>query len=131
VLGFARRYGLDVATSGRWGLIVEKLRDFASEPLWQKLLGRGPDPEKTYFPMSSNFGYSHNSYLDMITGFGLVGFCGLLWWFLRTVRRGRLLGATAPQPYKVPLALARVALLLHAATLSMYLNRVFLFFFLG
>lgn len=138
-LGYARKYGLDVATSGRWGLIAEKLRDFGALPIWQKLLGRGPDPETTYFPMFQTFGYSHNSYLDLLTGFGAAGLAALLWWFAHAVRRGRFFGfavgaaESAPEDASVraALSLARIALLLHAATLSMHLNRVFLFFFIG
>ncbi|MCL2810625.1 MAG: hypothetical protein FWD25_01900 [Clostridia bacterium] len=130
-LGYARLYGLDVATSGRWGLITEKLRDFAAQPAWQKLLGRGPDPEITYFPMFQTFGYSHNSYLDMLTGFGAIGLGLLLWWFVRTARRGQFLGLPVEQECHQALTLARIALLLHAATLTMHLNRVFLFFFMG
>jgi len=130
-LGYARLYGLDAATSGRWGLMVEKLRDFASRPLWQMLLGRGPDPETTYFPLFETFGYSHNSYLDLLAGFGVIGLGLLLWWFARTVRRGQFWGLPVEKEDRGALALARVALLLHAATLSMYLNRVFLFFFIG
>jgi len=131
VLGYARLYGLDTATSGRWGLIVEKLRDFASRPLWQMLLGRGPDPETTYFPLFQNFVYSHNSYLDLLTGFGVIGLGLLLWWFVRTVRRGEFWGLPIQKEDRAALTLVRIALLLHAATLSMYLNRVFLFFFIG
>jgi hypothetical protein len=131
VLGYARLHGLDAATSGRWGLLVEKLRDFAASPTWQMLIGRGPEPETTYFPLFQNFGYSHNSYLDLLTGFGVAGLFVLLWWFARTVRRGRLLGAPVEPDYRAALSLVRVALLLHAATLSMYSNRVFLFFLLG
>ena len=131
VLGYARLHGLDTATSGRWGLIVEKLRDFASGSPWQMLLGRGPDPETTYFPMFQTFGYSHNSYLDLLTGFGAIGLGLLLWWFARTVRRGQFLGCPMEGEDRAALTLVRIALLLHAATLSMYLNRVFLFFFIG
>jgi hypothetical protein len=131
VLGYARWYGLDVATSGRWGLLVEKARDFFAEPLWQKLFGRGPDPERAYFPMFQTFGYSHNSYLDLLTGFGVAGFLALLWWLAHTARRRRFFGAPMGGEAGAALTLARIALLLHAATLSMYLNRVFLFFLMG
>ncbi len=137
ILGYARCYGLDAATSGRWGLIVEKLRDFSALPLAQKLLGCGPDPERTYFPLFQTFGYSHNSFLDLITCFGVIGSLGLLWWFFLTLRRGRFFGYAVGEAtpegdaLRTALLLARIALLLHAATLSMFLNRVFLFFFLG
>ncbi len=131
VLGYARLYGLDAATSGRWGLITEKLRDFAAIPLWQKLVGRGPDAETTYLPLMSTFSFSHNSYLDMLSGFGLLGMATLLWWFVRTVRRGRFFGRPVDPDVRAALTLARIALLLHAATLSMYLNRLFLFLFVG
>jgi len=131
VLGYAKRYGLDTATSGRWGLIVEKLRDFSREPLWQMLIGRGPDPETSYSPMLQAYGYSHNSFLDMLTGFGACGLAALLWWFVRTARGGRLFGLTVDKECGLAITMARVALLLHAATLSMHLNRVFLFFMIG
>jgi|GEM_PF-3552862 len=131
MLGYARMYGLDEVTSGRWGLITEKLSDFGAQPTWQKFLGRGPDPETTYFPLFQSFGYSHNSYLDMLTGFGAIGLGLLLWWFTRTARRGQFFGLPVEAQCRGALALARIALLLHAATLSMHLNRVFLFFFIG
>ncbi|MDR3050744.1 MAG: hypothetical protein LBU67_03370 [Oscillospiraceae bacterium] len=128
-VAFLSGAGLDAATSGRLGLAREKLLDYLDYPWWQKLVGRGPDVEKTLMPMAFCLGYAHNSLLDMLCGFGLVGFAGLLWWLIRRARRGDLLGGGVGQGERAALRYARVALLLHALTLSMYLNRVFLFFF--
>lgn len=130
-LGYARLYGMDAATSGRWGLLTEKIRDFASFPWWQQLIGRGPDVEKTYFPLMQNFGFSHNSYLDLFTGFGILGTLGLCWWFTHALRTKRFWGVSLQAQTGAALSVVRIALLLHAATLSMYLNRVFLFFWIG
>lgn len=130
-LGYARLYGLDAATSGRWGLLTEKVRDFAAFPWWQQLIGRGPDVEKTYFPLVQNFGFSHNSYLDLFTGFGILGTLGLCWWFAHALRGKRFWGIPLQIETGAALSVVRIALLLHGATLSMYLNRVFLFFWLG
>ncbi len=123
-------YGLDVATSGRFGLAREKIQDYRDFPLWQQLIGRGPDLEKTYFPMFYCLGFSHNSYLDMLTGFGALGLLALLVWFGSRLMGGQCLGMPVAGDTREALTYARAAILLHAAVLSMHLNRMLLFFFL-
>ncbi len=123
-------YGLDAATSGRFGLAKEKIQDYRDYPLWQQLIGRGPDLEKTYFPMYNCLGYSHNSYLDMLTGFGALGLALMLGWLFYRLISGRFMGGVIAPDTREALTYARVAILLHAAVLSMHLNRLLLFFFL-
>ena len=128
---YLRDNGIDYATSGRLGLMREKAGDYAALPLWQKLIGRGPDIEKTYFPLYQTLGYAHCSYLDLLTSLGALGLAGLLYWIYRVMQRRVFLGEAMPAPVSAALTAARWAVLLHAATLSMHLNRMFLFFFFG
>lgn len=121
----------DLLSSGRLGLWHEKLKDFAALPLWQQLLGTGPAPTLTYMPLAYTLSYTHNSYLDMMYSFGILGFGLICFYLWRTTRQRRFMGVslTGTSPGQA-LFFIRITLLLELCSLTFYLNRVVLFFFL-
>lgn len=121
----------DLLSSGRLGLWTEKLKDFAALPLWQKLIGTGPAPALTYMPLAYTLSYTHNSYLDMLYSFGILGFLLICWYLVQTTRKRRFMGVSlAGSDAGQALFYLRITLLLEMCSLTIYLNRVVLFFFL-
>lgn len=119
----------DKLTSGRYGLFRMKLSDFGALPLWQKLVGTGPDAQLTYQPNARQRNYAHNSWLDALYSFGFIGFALLVCWIVRSMRGNLFAGIRLTGSTALAVQLARVALMLGGLTLSMHINRTFLFFF--
>lgn len=120
---------LDELTSGRYGLARMKLNDFAALAPWQKALGAGPDAVMTYQVNVKQRNYTHNSWLDALYSFGIVGFAFLIAWIALAMKRSTLAGVQLTGSTALAAQLGRVALMLSAMTLSIHINRTFLFFF--
>ncbi len=120
---------LDELTSGRYGLARMKLKDFAALPLWKRCVGAGPDAVMTYQVNAQQRNYAHNSWIDSLYSFGVIGFALLLAWIIRSMKRNMLAGVRLTGSTALAAQMGRVALMLSALTLSMHINRTFLFFF--
>lgn len=122
---------LDALTSGRYGLVRMKLEDFGKLPLWQKLLGTGPDAVMTFQPNAMQMNYSHNSYADMLYSYGIIGFVVLVGYLVYIQKRRRFCGEEVIGNVASALFMGRMALLVSAMTLSLHISRVMLFFIAG
>lgn len=118
----------DALTSGRNGLLRMKLSDYALLPLWQKVLGTGPDATLTFQPSANQLNYCHNSYADMLYSTGFVGFAVIVLYILHLHRRRMFAGEQMTGDVARALLMGRTALLLSAMVLSMHTSRTMLFF---
>lgn len=126
------RGDLDELTSGRYGLARMKLADIASLPAWQRVVGTGPDAIMTYQVNVNQINYTHNSWIDSLYSFGVIGMLLLICWIARAMKQRRFADVQLTGSTAMAIRVGRAALILSGLTLSMHINRTFLFFlFMG
>ena len=100
-------------------------------PMLNILFGNGLTDKKVFCPFFNKDCYSHNSYLDFLYNFGIIGFvltCGYL--FYKTKNNYFLSKNIIDSKYFTNIKIIRIMLLMYALSLTLYTKRMFLIFFL-
>lgn len=122
---------LDVLTSGRLPLVKTFIRASFDRPVINILLGNDARTKTLYCSFFNEEKYSHNSYVDCLYNFGIIGFFIVIGFVGRRTIKNIYLGQyLTDSKYIQNIKLIRIMLLIYALALSLYTKRMFLVFFL-
>lgn len=122
---------LDTVTSGRFPLAITFIQASFDRPIINILLGNDARSKTLYCDFFGEENYSHNSYIDCLYNFGVIGgtiAVGFVWY--RTIKNMYLCQSITESKYVKDIKLIRIMLLIYALALSLYTKRMFLVFFL-
>jgi len=121
----------DQLTSGRIPLFKTFLSKSFDRPAISILFGNDATTKKIYCNFFGRERYSHNSYIDCLYNFGIIGFL-LIIGFIghRTIKNIYLNCDITESKYAKNIKIIRIMLLIYALALSLYTKRMFLVFFL-
>jgi len=122
---------LETLTSGRLPLARTFIQASFNRPILNILLGNDARSKTLYCNFFDGERYSHNSYIDCLYNFGIIGFfiaVGFVWY--RTIKNIYFSQCIVKSNYAKNIKLIRIMLLVYALALSLYTKRMFLVFFL-
>lgn len=121
----------DKLSTGRIPLFREFAEASVDRPIFEILLGNGPSAKKIYSNYYAVDKYVHNSYMDFMYSFGLVGFVIIIKYLYTVMRKVKFLSwEISERKYIYLMQVSRLSLLIYALTLSLYSKRIILLFFL-
>ena len=121
---------IDELTSGRTALIRDFVSASFNRPIFNILFGNNPISKKVYSSFFDHDCYSHNSYLDLLYNFGVVGFIIIISFVLYKLIKNNFLGMNIKNSlYSLNIKVVRIMILLYIFTLSMYTHRIIPLFF--
>lgn len=122
---------LDDVTSGRIPLAKTFVKSSFNRPILNILFGNGITNKKLYNDFFRRNCYSHNSYLDFLYNFGIIGFIlGTAYMIYKTFKNVFLNFSMKDTKYASNIRIIRIMLLIYALSLTLYTKRMFLIFFL-
>ena len=122
---------LDRFTSGRLPLAKTFMEASFNRPVINILFGNDATTKKIFSNYFYKEKYSHNSYMDILYNFGIIGFITSISYVLYiTIKNKYLKNSLEDCYYKNAIKLARIMLLIFAFALSLYTKRMLLVFFL-
>lgn len=131
MLEFVQKGDWDRLTSGRLPIAVTFINASIDRPLFNVLFGNGISTKTTYVNYFGTQKYAHNSYIDCLYNFGLVGVLIILFFITRVLFKNRFLGEDiSNNEYCNGVKTIRIVLLIFALSLSLYTKRMLLVFFL-
>ena len=87
--------------------------------------------KKVYSSFFNRECYSHNSFVDFLYNFGLVGFIIIIWYVFDVTTKSKFLGEKIIKcKYVKNIKLIRIMLIIFALSLTLYPKRMILIFFL-
>ena len=118
-------------TSGRIPLMVTFMNASFNRPSGNILFGNDAATKKVFSDYFYTDKYSHNSYMDVLYNFGIIGFVIVITYIFKKVHNNIYLkNSLVDNKYKGTIKLIRIMLLIYAFALSLYTKRMFLIFFL-
>lgn len=118
-------------TSGRIPLIITFVDASFDRPLGNILFGNDATTKKLFSNYFYAEKYSHNSYIDILYNFGIIGFIIVSTYIFKITHKNMYLKTHLDSTrYKETIKLIRIMLLIYAFALSLYTKRMFLIFFL-
>lgn len=121
----------DTLTSGRIPLVKTFIKESINRPVLNILLGNGPTVKTLYCSFFEKNCYSHNSYVDCIYNFGIIGFLIIMIYIFRKTKKNMYLNNDiTDSKYCNSIKLTRIMLLMYALALTLYTKRMFLTFFI-
>ena len=118
-------------TSGRIPLMVTFMNASFNRPIGNILFGNDAATKKVFSDYFYTDKYSHNSYMDVLYNFGIIGFVIVITYIFKKVHNNIYLkNSLVDNKYKGTIKLIRIMLLIYAFALSLYTKRMFLIFFL-
>lgn len=131
LLSFIENKDLDKLTSGRLPLAREFISKSFDRPLIEVLIGNGPTTKMLFTNFFYKENYSHNSYLDLLYNFGIIGFLFSIFFIYKITSKNYFLGEiNCLGEYNKALKFFRLVILIYAFALSLYTKRMVLLFFL-
>ena len=122
---------IDEVTSGRTALIRDFYKASIDRPILNILFGNNPLNKKVYSPFFGHDCFSHNSYVDFLYNFGIIGLIIIMYFIIYRTFKNKFLGLSIKDSiYKNDVKIIRIMLMIFIFTLSMYTQRVLLLFFL-
>lgn len=122
---------LDRFTSGRLPLAITFMKASFNRPLINILFGNDATTKKLFSDYFYGEKYSHNSYMDVLYNFGIIGFIISISYIMYiTIKNKYLKNVLNDSYYNNTIKLIRIMLLIFAFSLSLYTKRMFLVFFL-
>ena len=119
----------DSATSGRIPIMRSFLRNFFYKGNINVFFGNGPQAFKIYTGYFKKFMYSHNTYVDLLYSFGLIGGAAAVLSALVILFRGRFLDENLSGQQKKTLFLMRLMPLIFAAGLAIHAENLTMWMF--
>lgn len=120
---------LDRLTSGRLPLAKAFLESSLRRNAFEFLFGNGPTTKMLFTNFFYKENYSHNSYMDILYNFGIVGFVIFVLFALKTLKGDKLFNKTISSEMSWYLKLLRVIVLIFGLSLSMYTKKMVLLLF--
>lgn len=122
---------LDRFSSGRIPLFTLFVEASFNRPIFNILLGNDPTTKMLFSKYFYKAKYSHNSYVDILYNFGVIGFLAMMIYIFNITKNNIFLGSNINEnKYKNAIKLIRIMLLIYSITLSLYTKRMVLVFFL-
>lgn len=118
-------------TSGRLALLETFSKASFNRPLINILFGNDATTKKIFSDYFGGEKYSHNSYIDILYNFGIIGFIILIVYVIYVTVKNKYLKLDLKcSYYGNSIKLIRIMLLIFAFSLSFYTKRMILVFFL-
>ena len=122
---------IDDLTSGRTALARTFFNASFNRPILNILFGNNPVNKKVYCDFFDRECFSHNSYMDCLYNFGIIGFAISVGFLLyRTIKNIYVNANITDCKYSKDVKVIRIMLLLCAVALTLYTKRMFLVLFL-
>ena len=122
---------IDDLTSGRTALVRTFFKASFNRPILEILFGNNPINKKVYCDFFDRECFSHNSYMDCLYNFGIVGFGVIIGFLLyRTIKNIYVNTNITDCKYSKNIKIIRIMLLMCAVALTLYTKRMFLILFL-
>ena len=122
---------VDRFTSGRLPLIKTFMKASLNRPVINILFGNDATTKELFSDYFGRNKYSHNSYIDILYDFGIIGFIiSISYVFYITKKDLYLKNYLIDSEYKNAIKLIRIMLLIFSFALSLYTKRMLLVFFL-
>lgn len=116
-------------TSGRTALIREFYNESMNRNWISVLFGNGPDTKTIHSEFFGREKYSHNTYIDFLFNFGIVGFIIIISYIFNKLIKGNFL-YLEDNLMRRNVKIVRFICILSALSLSLYSKRLFLLIFL-
>ena len=120
---------IDTVTSGRTSLIRDFYHACIDRNIFAQLFGNGPIPKKVYSTFFWADKYSHNSYVDMLYNFGVIGTVIMLLFIFKRALKGDFM-STMNADIRREMKCIRILCLFYGIVLSIYSRRMFIILFL-
>lgn len=122
---------IDDLTSGRTALVRTFFKASFNRQILEILFGNNPINKKVYCDFFDRECFSHNSYMDCLYNFGIVGFGVIIGFLLyRTIKNIYVNTNITDCKYSKNIKIIRIMLLMCAVALTLYTKRMFLILFL-
>ena len=129
LISFIKRGDLDKLTSGRLPLAKEFISKSFNRPIMQVFFGNGPTTKELFTNFFFKKNYSHNSYLDLLYNFGLIGVVVIITYI--SIKSNQFLtNYNVLKEYNKWLKLIKIVILIYGLSLSLYTKRMVLLFFI-
>ena len=114
-------------TSGRIPLMVTFMNASFNRPIGNILFGNDAATKKVFSDYFYTDKYSHNSYMDVLYNFGIIGFVIVITYIFKKVHNNIYLkNSLVDNKYKGTIKLIRIMLLIYAFALCSYYIKNFL-----
>ena len=121
----------DILTSGRTALIRSFAKASFNRSFFRIMFGNNLLNKKVYSSFFNRECYSHNTFIDFLYNFGIVGFCIIVWYIFYTTIKNKFLNeCIVSSKYVKNIKLIRIMLIIFALSLTLYPKRMILIFFL-
>lgn len=131
MIEFINNGEFDKLTSGRIPLAKVFIQASFNRPVINILIGNDATNKKVYCSFFDKECYSHNTYVDFLYNFGVIGFAIIVSYVLYETIKNKYLGFDLSNTkYSNNIKLIRIMLLIYAIALTLYTKRMFLIFFL-
>ena len=114
----------DKLTSGRLPLAKRFLEASFDRNIFQVLLGNGPTTKMLFTNFFYDYNYSHNSYMDLLYNFGIIGFILAIWFIINTIKNNYVFGNQVCNEYSWFIRALRILIILFGFGLSMYTKKM-------
>lgn len=121
----------DSLSSGRLPIARNFLNSSFKRPILNILLGNGPDTKMIYSEYFKKDKYSHNTYIDFIYNFGVIGAIIILSYIIMNFRENKLLGMQIEDGKDSEyFRILKIAILITSITLPLSNEMIFLLIFI-
>lgn len=122
---------IDSLSSGRLTIAKDFAQESFDRPILNILFGNGPDTKMIYSEYFDQNKYSHNTYVDFIYNFGVIGTIIIGIYIFNNFKHNKMLGIKCEDINNVEyINVLKVALLITAITLPLSSEAIFLLFFI-
>ncbi|MCG4662735.1 hypothetical protein L0P73_19360 [[Clostridium] innocuum] len=119
---------LNTFTSGRISLMEDFYRASIDRNVFEMALGNGPSTKVVYSNFFQKDKFAHNTYLDFLYSFGIVGFIVNMIYIIKVLQRNTFLGIKLD--HNDSITILRYVYITFGMALSLYSKRVVFLFFL-
>lgn len=119
---------LNTFTSGRISLVEDFYRASIDRNIFEMALGNGPSSKVVYSNFFQKDKFAHNTYLDFLYSFGIIGFIVNVIYIIRVLQRNTFLGIKLDRNDSI--TILRFVYITFGLALSLYSKRVVFLFFL-
>lgn len=131
IINQAKNGKIDDLTSGRTALAKTFMNASFNRPIINILFGNNPVNKRLYSDFFGRNCYSHNSFIDILYNFGVIGFFVVIFAIIKRLKNNIFLNINiSKSKYSKNLFLFRIMLLINSLALTMYSSRIFLIYFL-
>lgn len=131
IIELLKKGDFDEMTSGRTAIARSFISASFNRPVFNILLGNGPNNSMVYCELFLGDCVCHNTYIDFLYNFGIIGFIiSTAFVIYKTIKNVYLNTKITDNKYCKNIKIIRITILLYSLALTLYTRRMLLVFFL-